>query len=79
MEIIDKEILDVRKLMVKIKNSVLLCNDLCKLCTVEKLEYLWPELDIKIRWNFTYYMLCKLQWMGKALKMLVVKGRVIPN
>jgi hypothetical protein len=40
MKIIDKEILDVRKLMVKLKNSVLLCDDLRELCTVEKLEYL---------------------------------------
>jgi len=40
MEVIDQEILAVRKLMSKIKNSVLLCDDLRELCTVEKLEYL---------------------------------------
>ena len=73
MEIIDKEILDVRKLMVKIKNSVLLCDDLYELCTIEKLEYLWPELDIETRWNSTYYMLCKYQQMELALKMLAIK------
>ena len=83
MEIIDKEILDVRKLMVKLKNSVLLCDDLRELCTVEKLEYLRPELDIETRWNSTYYMLCKLQRMEKALKMLAVKhenvNELMPN
>jgi hypothetical protein len=83
MEIIDKKIIDVRKLMVKIKNSVLLCDDLRELCTVEKLEYLRPELDIETRWNSTYYMLCKLQRMEKALKMLAVKhenvNELMPN
>ena len=73
MEIIDKEILDVRKLMVKIKNSVLLCDDLRELCAIEKLEYLRPEVDIETRWNSTYYMLCKLQRMETALKMLEIK------
>ena len=49
MEIIDKDIRIIRTLMIKIKNSVLLCDDLRELCVVEKLEYLRPEIDIKIR------------------------------
>jgi hypothetical protein len=40
MEIIDKDIRIIRTLMKKIKNSVILCDDLCELCVVEKLEYL---------------------------------------
>ncbi|GES93201.1 zinc finger BED domain-containing protein RICESLEEPER 2-like [Rhizophagus clarus] len=36
MEIIDKEILNVCKLILKIKNSVLLCDDLRDLCSMEK-------------------------------------------
>ncbi|GBC34618.2 zinc finger BED domain-containing protein RICESLEEPER 2-like [Rhizophagus irregularis DAOM 181602=DAOM 197198] len=39
----------------------------------EKLEYLQPEIDIETRWNSTYYMLCKLQRMETALKMLAAK------
>jgi hypothetical protein len=73
MEIVDEEILRVRKLMVKIKNSVLLCDDLRELCSMEKMEYLRPEVDIETRWNSTYYMLCKLQRMEMALKMLAIK------
>ena len=73
MEIIDEEILNVRKLMVKIKNSVLLCDDLRELCSMEKIEYLRPEVDIETRWNSTYYMLCKFQRMETALKMLAIK------
>ncbi|GES72744.1 zinc finger BED domain-containing protein RICESLEEPER 2-like [Rhizophagus clarus] len=79
MEIIDKEILDVRKLMAKIKNSVLLCDDLRELCIMEKLEYLRPEIDVETRWNSTYYMLCKLQQMETALKMLAIKHEGVRN
>ncbi|GBB94536.1 hypothetical protein RclHR1_23770001 [Rhizophagus clarus] len=57
MEIVDQEIVEVRQLMSKIKNSVLLCDELRELCVIEKLEYLRPEIDIETRWNSTYYML----------------------
>jgi len=57
--------------MKKIKNSVLLCNNLYKLW--KKLEYLWSEIDIETRWNSIYYMLCKFQRMEIALKMLIIK------
>lgn len=73
MEIIDQEILAVRKLMSKIKNSVLLCDDLRELCTMEKLEYLRPEIDVETRWNSTYFMLYKLQRIETALQMLAIK------
>jgi hypothetical protein len=73
MEIVDQEIVEVRQLMSKIKNSVLLCDELRELCVIEKLEYLRPEIDIETRWNSTYYMLCKLQRMETALKMLAAK------
>ncbi|EXX78164.1 hypothetical protein RirG_017480 [Rhizophagus irregularis DAOM 197198w] len=73
LEIVDEEILRVRKLMVKIKNSVLLCDDLRESCSMEKMEYLRPEVDVETRWNSTYYMLCKLQRMEMALKMLAIK------
>ncbi|GBC39169.2 zinc finger BED domain-containing protein RICESLEEPER 2-like [Rhizophagus irregularis DAOM 181602=DAOM 197198] len=52
---------------------VLLCDELRELCVIEKLEYLRPEIDIKTRWNSTYYMLRKLQRMETALKMLAAK------
>ena len=49
IEIINKEILNICKIMTRIKNSVLLCNDLRKLCNMKKLKYLWPEIDIETR------------------------------
>ncbi|GES74275.1 zinc finger BED domain-containing protein RICESLEEPER 2-like [Rhizophagus clarus] len=40
---------------------------------IDNKEILDPEIDIETRWNFTYYMLCKLQQMETALKMLAIK------
>ncbi|EXX68294.1 hypothetical protein RirG_106520 [Rhizophagus irregularis DAOM 197198w] len=51
MEIVDQEIVEVRQLMSKIKNSVLLCNELHELCIIEKLEYLRPEIDIETSYS----------------------------
>lgn len=77
LEIINQDIQIVRKLMRRIKNSVLLCDDLRDLCAMEKLEYLRPEIDIETRWNSTYYMLYKFQRMETALKMLSIKHKSI--
>ncbi|CAI2167387.1 17705_t:CDS:2 [Funneliformis geosporum] len=57
IKVIDKEILNMHKLIAKIKNSVLLYDSLRKLYTIEKIKYLRPEIDIETRWNSTYYML----------------------
>ncbi|PKC13253.1 hypothetical protein RhiirA5_75252 [Rhizophagus irregularis] len=67
MEIVDQEIVEVRQLMSKIKNLVLLYDELRELCVIEKLEYLRLEINIETRWNSTYYMLCKLQRMETVL------------
>ena len=54
MEIIDEEILDIRKMMIKIKNSVLLCDDLRDLYSMEKIEYLQSEIDIRTLFTICY-------------------------
>ena len=79
MKIIDKEILNICKIMIRIKNSVLLYNDLRELCNMEKLKYLRPEIDIETKWNSTFYMLQKFQRMKTALKMLAIKHEDIRN
>ena len=75
MEIINKDIRVIWTIIAKIKNSVLLCDDLHELCIVEKLKYLRLEIDIETRWNSTYNMLRKFQWMETALKMLAIKHK----
>ncbi|CAJ0646645.1 9624_t:CDS:2, partial [Entrophospora sp. SA101] len=39
--------------------------------------YLKPELDIKTRWNSTYYMIKKFQKLEPSLRMLAANERVI--
>ena len=75
MKIIDKDIWIIWTIMIKIKNSVLLCDDLCELCIIKKFEYLRPEIDIETRWNSTYNMLHKFQRIETALKMLAIKHK----
>ncbi|CAJ0746325.1 5423_t:CDS:2, partial [Entrophospora sp. SA101] len=77
IEIIDVEVSKVREVMSKIKNSVLLCDSLKRLCEFQNLEYLKPELDIKTRWNSTYYMIKKFQKLEPSLRMLAANERVI--
>jgi len=72
IKILDNEIVKIRKLMTKVKNSVKYCDELRTLCNMKNLQYLKPELDIVTRWNSTYYMLQKLIKMDPALKLLVV-------
>ncbi|CAG8750681.1 10519_t:CDS:1, partial [Racocetra persica] len=49
LEIIDQEVINTHTIMLKIKISTRLCDELRKLYIVQKLEYLKPELDIKMR------------------------------
>ncbi|GES76567.1 zinc finger BED domain-containing protein RICESLEEPER 2-like [Rhizophagus clarus] len=56
-----------------INMAAAITNVLNEFNLAEKLEYLRPEIDIETRWNSTYYMLCKLQRMETALKMLAAK------
>ena len=53
-----------------IKASHFINNRLKILCNVKGINYLASELDIKTRWNSTYYMLEKWKWMEPALNLL---------
>lgn len=43
--------------VVKIKNSPLFLDKLSEICTLKKVKFLKPILDIDIRWNSTYFMI----------------------
>jgi BED zinc finger len=77
LELIDDAILNVRHLMKKIKNSVILTDELKNLCKYANVKFLGPELDIKTRWNSTYNMLKKLEKMWSGLQMLAVQNREV--
>ncbi|CAG8767484.1 19810_t:CDS:2, partial [Racocetra persica] len=46
LEIVDQNIVNIRTLMSKIKESIVLCDELKELYNVQKLDYLKPELNI---------------------------------
>ena len=79
IEIIDDEIIKIRELMKKIKNSPQKCDRLRELCLVENLQYYKPQLDIKTRWNSTYYMIIKFQKMLRPIEILAATDRDIKN
>jgi hypothetical protein len=70
IQLVNESIEKVRFLMSYIKASHLINNRLKVLCNVKGINYLAPELDIKTRWNSTYYMLEKWKRMEPALNLL---------
>ncbi|CAG8540201.1 3035_t:CDS:2 [Cetraspora pellucida] len=78
-EVIEQEITGIRSLMSKIKSSINLSNELRDLYSMQKLDYLRPELDVATRWNSTYYMLKKVVRMQVALRMLAINHNDIQD
>jgi len=77
MEFIDESILKVRSLMLYLRASSTTNAELKVLCNIKNIKYLAPELDIKTRWNSTYYILDKWQKMELAINMLAADNRII--
>ena len=63
--------------MTYIKSSHPLNESLKGLCDVKGIAYLAPELDVKTRWNSTYYMLEKWTKMEAALNLLAADNRAV--
>ena len=77
LELIDNAVVKVRQLMIKIKNSVIISDELRKLCKCAKINYLKPELDIRTRWNSTFNMLKKMEKMWNGVRMLAVRNQEV--
>jgi len=76
-KLVNQSIKKVRALMSYIKSSHPLNKALKALCQMKKTPYLAPELDVKTRWNSTYYMLEKWSKMEAALNLLVADDRTV--
>ena len=77
LELIDRSIIKVRSLMSYIKNSSSVSNALKVLCNIKGIEYLAPEIDVKTRWNSTFYMLEKWKRMEPALNLLAADNQIV--
>jgi len=74
---VDQSIEKVMALMSYIKFSHPLNEALKALCQMKKTPYLAPELDVKTKWNSTYYMLEKWSKMEAALNLLVADDQTV--
>jgi len=79
LELVSSSVHKAGELMVKIKNLTQICDELRLLCDVKKIKYLKPLLDVKIRWNSTYYMLKHLEQLELTLVLFLADHRSINN
>ena len=77
IELVNESIEKICSLMSYIKNSQPVNDSLKVLCNVKAINYLSPELDIKTRWNSTYYMLEKWNRMEPALNLLAADNSTV--
>src|SRR5947209_5526876 len=77
IKLLDGSVGKVRALMTYIKSSHPLNESLKGLCDVKWIAYLAPELDVKTRWNSTYYMLEKWTKMEAALNLLAADNQAV--
>jgi hypothetical protein len=77
LELVNNSVDKVRELVIKIKDSTRLCDELRNLCDLKRINYLKPILDVKTHWNSTYYMLKRLEQIKPALVLLSADNRSI--
>jgi hypothetical protein len=70
LQLVSNSVDKIRGLMIKIKNSTLLCNQLRTFCNIKEITYHKPILDVETRWNSTYYMLKCWEELQPALTLL---------
>jgi len=67
---ISNSVIKIRKIMIMIKNSTRLCDSLRAFCSLKKVKYLKPILDVETRWNSTYYMIKRFKELEPILVLL---------
>ncbi|CAG8560611.1 14250_t:CDS:2, partial [Cetraspora pellucida] len=77
LRMVDSAVSKIQQLMTKIKASVRLCDELRTLYKFKEIRYLKAELDMKVRWNSTFYMLQKFKNMELALNLFSIDNNSI--
>ncbi|CAG8752843.1 967_t:CDS:2, partial [Cetraspora pellucida] len=72
-----KSIAKIRMLMAYLKSSKPTNNALKRFCNIKSITYLKPEIDVKTRWNSTYYMLMKWKKLEPALNLLIADDQMV--
>jgi hypothetical protein len=71
MKYVGDEIKKLCQFVVKLKNSPLLLDKLLEICTIRKVKFLKPILDIDTCWNSTYLMIVRQILMQNVSELLV--------
>jgi hypothetical protein len=71
MNYVGNEIKKLCQFVVKVKNSPLLLNKLSEICTLRKVKFLKPSLDVNTCWNFTFSMISRQILMQNVSELLV--------
>lgn len=75
----DLLILKLRTLVKKIRKSVKLRQKLKKLCGMYQVKYLVPIIDVKIRWNSSFYMIQRAEHSVIPLKNLCLNDKSLKS
>ena len=63
--------LTIRQLVIKVRNSQKLIDDLRTICTLKQKQFIMPVQDVETRWNATYCMIeCQIK-MREIMQILV--------
>ncbi len=61
--------------MIYLQSSSPTITSLKILCTIKNIDYLTPKINCTTRWNSTYYMLKKFNYLQPTLQMLQADNR----
>ena len=68
---VDSAIIKLRQLVIKVRNSPKLLDDLRTICSVKQKQFIMPVQDVETRWNATYCIIeCQIK-MREIMEILV--------
>src|SRR6266498_399579 len=71
LKCVDSAIIKLRQLVIKVRNSPKLLDDLRTICSVKQKQFIMPIQDVETRWNATYCMIeCQIK-MREIMEILV--------